>query len=742
MSHSSIPLWTANSPPASTVRMAALDEQAIKDPSDVSPLVVSKHKARSLHDLLASPYALSGNLEDYTETTNEEEFGKHPLVTYKLVETARSAGRFIDTIAAKLWVPSLHTGTNYVTLQPNSKRGTYNYQSGSSQSLSSSSSVSSLVKRPLSGRMSGGLPDLKEVMPTTASVGCIPSTIDDSKMVSSNDGKGREVYSVSRQAASHASASTGQVGTTAFKPKSTRTISGKTFQMRGNPSFSAQHVSSALNLDMPSTSHSFGTTAPTARARTKDDSNVHSQLLGEHENTYLFDISAPPLTFYRHIPRIFGYQPPCLSGHTCTLVEDKIYMVGGKTPAGFNKQLYIFNCTTNVLTSPQVYGSGPPPLVDVSATYVPGNNHIYYFGGCDGMRCTRVVYILEIDTLTFHRPKVYGRLPDARRGHTAVLRQTRKHNMLRTQSLTVSNRLQDSNPEFLHAESNDSLRASAATASFANRRSSFRPPPPKRMQTTKPDIYPSDSQQFARPSPPIRSWSQAVESSDEDIDYAHGTSGPGNRPRNHVHSPLVDASDGHDTESNAQAQFPYTIYIFGGLNDDRKSFSDVWKLHISTNPYECKFSEVISLDKDTPIWPSARAFHTAHDYNGTLIVYGGTDGDSVAYDKIWSFDFIQEKWTMSVPRSSNPRCLHISAIYCDHLIVIGGHDGDKSVTSVDVLNMKNWKWHSRMCNGIQSSGQSYHKGVFHDGRFFIVGGLDPVHILAGLRIIEMPNVRL
>lgn len=544
----------------------------------------------------------------------------------------------------------------------------------------------------------------------------------------------------------------------AFKPKSNRTIDGKMFHMRASPTETPPlgQTSSAVALGVGSHYTHHSKHQPPLAA---------SQLVGEHEDEYLFDISAPPLTFYRHIPRIFGSQPPCLSGHTCTLVDDKLYMVGGKTPAGYNTQLYIFNCTTNVLTCPQIYGQVPPPLRDISATYVPGNNHIYFFGGVDDVSCSRAVFVLELDTLTFHRPTVFGRQPEARKGHTSVLRQTRRKNMRRAHSLHLSSSplsptegsamslatrrssFRPLLPKRTHAESNDwsaAARAAVAESSLQQQQSQQQNQQNQQSQENSIDMlapnFPYSPAEFFlhgghvphRPPGPMRSLSQVVDSSDEETD-----SGPNYKSHD------SSATSGLETTATMSSNtYPFTIYIFGGLNDDGQSLSDVWKLHISTNPYECKFSEVISLDKDTPIWPSARAYHTAHDYDGSMLIYGGTDGNTIVYDKLWLFDFVQEKWTVTVPHSSRPRCFHVSAIYWDHLIVIGGHDGENAATSVDVLNMNNWTWHSRMCNGVQSSGQCFHKGTFHDGRFFIVGGLDPVHILAGLRIIEMPNVRL
>ena len=73
----------------------------------------------------------------------------------------------------------------------------------------------------------------------------------------------------------------------------------------------------------------------------------------------------------------------------------------------------------------------PPPLRAHSATFIPSfrtdnfhststDGHLLIFGGGDGPSYFNDLYLLNLSTLTWSKPSVFGHVPSARRAHTAV----------------------------------------------------------------------------------------------------------------------------------------------------------------------------------------------------------------------------------------------------------------------------------------------------------------------------------
>jgi hypothetical protein len=534
--------------------------------SNKSSTTLPPIKDRPLGEILASPYSD----EESLASKNDE-----PVITYRQETAAgRSSSRYFDKMAARPWIPSMHSSISGSDVH-------IPHVQHSSTSLVIHTNLGSSVSNPTTPPPNT---PLAPVAPGTALPG--PSVTQLHNRVFS------ETQSMI-------------IGPIHSPRNRIATLKGRT---QSFPSSSSDGDSRQKLLPRPGTRQSGSSIASDPEA------------VLDHGQEFFFDIASPPLAFYRHVPRIFGWEPPQISGHTCTLVGYKLYIFGGKTPTGYNDRLYVFNCTTSVLSSPDLTGCHPPLLRDMAATY-GGNWHIYFFGGQDDQKCTSCLYSLDIRNYKLCKISAQGRQPEARRGHSSVLR-------------------------------------SLAT----------------------------------------------------------------------------------DTLSKLPT---IAIYIFGGIAESGIALNDVWKLHISAvDPLEAMYSEVISLEKDTQRWPEPRAYHTAHSYNTNMLIFGGNDTSQKVFDQVWLFDYAFEKWAVLDPVVCRPRTMHISDVVDNYLIIVGGHDGERCAVTVDVLDLRNGIWHSRICNGVQTTGQCFHKGVYYDSRMFIVGGLDPTHILAGLRVIEMPNVKL
>lgn len=151
------------------------------------------------------------------------------------------------------------------------------------------------------------------------------------------------------------------------------------------------------------------------------NNNIHDNEDEDYESK-LWQEAVPPLSLYEHVPRMFGIEPPKISGHCSALIKEKIYFFGGKLgdEDRLSNSLYVFNCLTNTLSKPKIFGDIPPPLCDISATKV-GTKFIYFFGGQDeDKNCTNDLYVLNIINFKFTKLKLDGRRPPTRRGHSAI----------------------------------------------------------------------------------------------------------------------------------------------------------------------------------------------------------------------------------------------------------------------------------------------------------------------------------
>lgn len=352
-----------------------------------SPIADSDNNPRSLHqmpslDNLISPSESSVynrnrshaefQLQNSSPINNAgEEEGNSVVVTYKQDNSeglGRSSSRYYERMVSRPWLPSLNVTRRSSIHVPQ--------LSTSSVSVSPVSIQTPLLSPPLT--------------PETP----LPRNLSNSgiKPTSPSDSASGNSYAITNQVITSNESTASTVVTT------TATIS----------------ADSVISTKLQSSSQS-----------TQDANGLSSSHIAQDNHDHSFmENAVPPLALYAYNSKIFGTEPPQLGGHCSTLVNDKLYIFGGRTNDGFSQQLYLFNCATNTLTNPTLTGTIPKFTYRMSAVLV--EKYIYYIGGQNDEKCTNAIYTLN--TMTFRFSKVQrkqgSRLLEPRRGHTSVLHQS------------------------------------------------------------------------------------------------------------------------------------------------------------------------------------------------------------------------------------------------------------------------------------------------------------------------------
>lgn len=130
------------------------------------------------------------------------------------------------------------------------------------------------------------------------------------------------------------------------------------------------------------------------------------------------------------------FPPPCPRlGHSFTLIGNRVFLFGGlandsddpknNIPRYLN-DLYVLELKGNHQTSwevPMTYGDSPPPREShtaVAYTDKNGRTSLVIYGGMSGCRLGDL-WMLDIDTMHWHKPNVHGVAPLPRSLHSATL---------------------------------------------------------------------------------------------------------------------------------------------------------------------------------------------------------------------------------------------------------------------------------------------------------------------------------
>jgi N-acetylneuraminic acid mutarotase len=122
-------------------------------------------------------------------------------------------------------------------------------------------------------------------------------------------------------------------------------------------------------------------------------------------------------------PQVSGVMPSPRWGHTATLIgtkSPKILIFGGHDSKHMLNDLHLFDIETLSWSQPVISGNICSARAGHTATLV--NNKLIVFGGGDGSRVLNDLYILDtLDTMTWSQPTISGTAPACRCAHTTTL---------------------------------------------------------------------------------------------------------------------------------------------------------------------------------------------------------------------------------------------------------------------------------------------------------------------------------
>ena len=109
------------------------------------------------------------------------------------------------------------------------------------------------------------------------------------------------------------------------------------------------------------------------------------------------------------------------NGHSATLVDDKLYVLGGWTGILVESVVCVFDVVLSSWSRPTVYGTPHSILNMHTAEYVEALDQIVCFGGGDGFSFYNDVTCLQVSTMTWEPLEPKGALPGPRANHSSCM---------------------------------------------------------------------------------------------------------------------------------------------------------------------------------------------------------------------------------------------------------------------------------------------------------------------------------
>ncbi|KAI8377153.1 hypothetical protein EDC96DRAFT_253495 [Choanephora cucurbitarum] len=297
-----------------------------------------------------------------------------------------------------------------------------------------------------------------------------------------------------------------------------------------------------------------------------------------------------------------------LRAHTANLIGEKLYVFGGcDTSVCFNS-LYVLDMDTLTWTKPRTtHQSIPPPCRAHSCTVVERHlgldrksYQLYIFGGGNGPDYFQDVYRLDLDTMVWSKPNIDPQSrPSKRRAHTTCLWENK----------------------VIVIGGGDGARALD-------------------------DVYMLD---ISDPDCPMLSWKKME------------TSGPSPPARGYHTSNLIKDK----------------LVVFGG-SDGHDCFDDIYVLDLK----EQRWSQ-IEVDRKIK-----RLAHTSTQVGSYVFVIGGHDGKRYSQE-VLMFNLVTMNWETKKVYGSppHPRGYHTTVLYDSRLYVLGGYDGKNVFDDVHMLEL-------------------------------------------------------
>ncbi|CEP15005.1 hypothetical protein [Parasitella parasitica] len=293
-----------------------------------------------------------------------------------------------------------------------------------------------------------------------------------------------------------------------------------------------------------------------------------------------------------------------LRAHSSNLIGEYLYVFGGCDMKTCFNTLYILDMDTLTWSKPRTFGQLPPPCRAHSCTTVErdlgaGKNSysLYMFGGGDGPNYFNDLYVLNIDTLTWTKPKTEGEAPSPRRAHTTCIW----------------------NQKIIIVGGGDGARALA-------------------------DVHMLDVSD-----PTLPKWS---------LLHPEGT------------PPIAR---GYHTSNLVKDK----LIVYGG-SDGHECFGDVYVLDLASNRWY-----QIDLDRAVP-----RLAHSATQVGSYIFVVGGHDGSRYS-SEVLLLNLVTMSWeTRKIYGGAlNPRGYHTSVLHDSRLYILGGYDGRNVFDDVYILEL-------------------------------------------------------
>ncbi|EGC33783.1 hypothetical protein DICPUDRAFT_154101 [Dictyostelium purpureum] len=117
-----------------------------------------------------------------------------------------------------------------------------------------------------------------------------------------------------------------------------------------------------------------------------------------------------------------GNKPLKRAGHTGTLLpnSESFLLFGGSDGERYLSDTHIYDYQKNEWKEVITTGIKPPARSRHSATLIPGENKIYFFGGSDLHNTFNSLYVLDIDSMKWSIPNCKGDNPPLSWGHTST----------------------------------------------------------------------------------------------------------------------------------------------------------------------------------------------------------------------------------------------------------------------------------------------------------------------------------
>jgi Kelch motif/Galactose oxidase, central domain len=127
--------------------------------------------------------------------------------------------------------------------------------------------------------------------------------------------------------------------------------------------------------------------------------------------------------------------------------------------------------------------------------------------------------------------------------------------------------------------------------------------------------------------------------------------------------------------------------------------------------------------------PSARSLHAAAVLNGTLLVFGGYDGNQ-RVNTFHAYSFAEKRWSPVHPSAGSapapsPRDRHVMVAFGNSIFIHGGFDGVSRVGDLFCFDFSTMMWREiRALEGRAPSPRHSHSAVVYGSSLFIFGGYD------------------